>query len=444
MKTIISIAIFCVTTGVLAQDHFSGIATSRRGGLLNASYNPAELANLQTDYEVAIIATSVNFSNNRLGYSDLLSDNFEDKIFATDKKVNLLLDTELMGPGFAIKIQDWAFSFQSKAYAKINFSEVNPYLGDALTNENYLSLLNSVVISDGDNQRANGTVWGELAFGISKIIFEDDTHKFNAGVSMKLLFPGSYANFGARNFNGTIDIVAGNPELTNATANLNIAYSGGLAEDFTEFNNYSSALFGNLNGFAADFGLNYQLKDDQQYKLNAGVSLRNIGKMSFKDSNNHATNYTLNIPSGESLNLNQFQNVSNFEDVEEILLQSGYLTETPLSRDFRVNLPSLFSAYADLKIVSDFYVTVFGQQKLNEDDGNDQITTQNVLSITPRYATEKFEVFAPIASNEISGFTAGLGMHVGGFFVGSGSVLTALLADGQQADFYIGFRLGFN
>lgn len=92
-------------------------------------------------------------------------------------------------------------------------------------------------------------------------------------------------------------------------------------------------------------------------------------------------------------------------------------------------------------MIPNFYVTVYGQQKLNEDDANDQVTTQNVISVTPRYSTKKFEVYSPLASNEISGFTAGLGVGVGGFFIGSSSILTAL-GNGEQADIYLGFRLG--
>jgi hypothetical protein len=37
---------------------------------------------------------------------------------------------------------------------------------------------------------------------------------------------------------------------------------------------YSKSLFGKLNGFAVDLGFNYQLKDTNGYKVNAGVSVK--------------------------------------------------------------------------------------------------------------------------------------------------------------------------
>lgn len=433
-----------IGTSAFAQDHFSGITTSRRGGLLNASTNPAELANLKTKYEVGVFSLSFNLSNNRLGFDDLVSgDDLEQKLFEGNKDVDLRFDGEVYGPAFAMKMDKWAFSFSTKAYGKVNFNDVDPTIGDAVTNGALSSIFGASTIQSDKNQRANGTTWGEVAFGVSRNVYETDEHKFSVGVTLKLLFPGSYANLGLDKFSGTITNNLGNVNMTDASARMNISYSGDLADDFSDFGNYTSSLFGKLNGFATDLGVNYQWKDDNDgYKINAGAAVRNIGSMTFKSDNNSNSNYELNIPAGQSLNLNQFESVNSFKEIEEILLSSGYLTATSNSSDFKVKLPTVFSAYADVKVIPDFYVTVFGQQKLNKDDKDDQVTAQNVISVTPRYSTESFEVFAPLASNEISGFTSGLGFRAGGFFIGSSSVITALINDGEQADFYLGFRFG--
>lgn len=427
-----------------SQDHFSGISTSKRFGLLNASNNPAELSNLRTKYEIGVFSGSFNLSNNKLGFNDLVGGGkLEDKLFEGTKNVDLRFDGEMYGPSFAIKIDEWAFSFMTKAYSKINFDDVDPTIGDAVTQGTFGSILGSSTIQNSSNQRATGTAWGEISFGASRTIYEDEEHKFNAGISLKLLFPGSYANLGLRNFSGTITNNLGDVNLTDASANLNIAYSGDLAENFTDFDNYVGSLFGGLNGVATDIGVNYQWKDQNEgYRINAGLAIKNIGSMTFKSGNNTSTNYSLDVPSGQALNLNQFQDVQSLEDIEDILLASGYLNSSPMKKDIKVKLPSTFVAYADVQVVPDFYVTVFTQQKINKDEENDQITAQNVFSLTPRYSTEVFEVFAPLASNEISGFTAGLGFRVGGFFIGSSSIATALINDGEQADLYLGFRIG--
>lgn len=436
----------CVASSLssFAQEHFAGISTSSRGGILNASMNPAELSNLKTKYEVGVLSASFALSNNQLTFDEIInSDNFEEELFKDNKNIDLRFDAEVYGPSFAMKIEKWAFSFTTKAYAKVNADDINSTFGNAVTNNEFNALNASAFIENGSNQRLNGTTWGEIGFGVAREIYQDENHKFSAGATLKLLFPGSYANLGVDKFTGTLVPTAGGVGLTNASAGVNIAYSGKLADDFTETSNYTESLFGNLNGFAVDLGVNYQLKDQTEgYRINAGVSFKNMGSMTFKSGNNSSTNYELNIPNGAVLDLEQFNNAESLEDIETILLNSPYLIGSKNNKDIKVNLPSTFVAYADVKVISDFFVTVYTQQKLKEDADNDQITTQNVFSVTPRYSTNNFEVYAPLASNEISGFTAGLGFRYGGFFIGSSSAFTGLLGDGEQADVYLGFRIG--
>jgi hypothetical protein len=100
----------------------------------------------------------------------------------------------------------------------------------------------------------------------------------------------------------------------------------------------------------------------------------------------------------------------------------------------------LFTAYADLKLAERFYVSAFTQQKLVDDSDNDFSTTQNSITLTPRFSGENYEIFVPLSDNEISGFTGGFGFRLGGFFMGSGSIVTALINDATQADLYLGFR----
>lgn len=78
-----------------------------------------------------------------------------------------------------------------------------------------------------------------------------------------------------------------------------------------------------------------------------------------------------------------------------------------------------------------------------DDSDNDFSTTQNSITLTPRFSGENYEIYVPLSDNEISGFTGGFGFRLGGFFMGSGSILTAMINDTKQADIYLGFRIGF-
>lgn len=434
----------------LAQEHYSGITTSKRVGIINAGTNPSELANLSNPFEIQVLAVSVNASSNKVGFSDLINgSNLESLIFSGNESVDFSIDSEIYGPGFAMSWHDWGFAVTTKAHIKANVMDVDANLGDALTNAGISSLFQTTTINNNDNQRINATSWGEVGFSVARKVFENEKHKINAGVTFKLLFPGSYANIGAQQFRGTISNDAGTPYLSDAHASLNIAYSGSLANNFSNTSDYTSSIFGNLKGVATDIGMDYQLKDgDDGYKLKVGAAVKNIGSMTFKSDDNYSTNYVLNIPVATplnpGLNLNAFNNADGVKDIENILLDSGYLNKTSAEKkDFKVKLPTVLNLYADLKVIPKLNVTVFLQQKLNEDNGNDQIASQNSFSIIPRFGILRYEVFAPVAFNEISGTTVGLGFRAGGFFIGSSSIITGAISDSNQADLYLGYRFGF-
>jgi len=447
MKQIIVTASLLIGLNTFAQDHYSGISTSNRVGILNANINPAELVNLSKKFEVNIYGLSFNVANNKIAFSDISSDaDFETLIFQGNSPVNARIDAEINGPGLAIRWQKWGFAITTKAHAKFDMVDIDPTIGNAITSDNVF--LNTTLLNNPNNQRLSGTSYGEIGLSAARTFFENDNHKFSAGVTLKILFPGSYSNFGLSNLNGTVTENASGAYLTtNSPATLNIAYSGNLADSFTNFEDYSQSIFGGMNGFAGDIGFNYQWKKGKDYKLNAGLSIRNIGSMTFKDNNNSSTNYILNIqPNAQNpqgLDLSSFENVDNLSDVEQILSDSGYLTQTSGQSDFKVKLPTVLSTYADFKIVPKLYLTAYLQQKVNEDSGNDQITVPNIFSLTPRVNLGFFEAYAPVSFNEISGTNVGLGFRLGGFYLGTSSLVTALVSDSKQGDFYTGFRWAF-
>lgn len=447
-KTILLLS--CLAFGSsFGQDHFSGITTSKRVGILNGNMNPSEFSNLNSRFEIQIMALSLNVSNNKIGFSDIVDgNNFESLLFSGNDNVDFNLDAELAMPGVAFKFLDWGFAVTSKANIKANVVNVDSQLGEALVNNSDVIELFPALINSNGNQRVNATIWGELGFSVARKLWENDKNRINGGLTLKLLFPGSYANIGLSQFSGSITNDITGSRLNDANGNLNIAYSGNFGESFTDSSDYTSSLFGNLNGMATDFGFDYQLKNNigSGYKLKVGASVKNIGSMTFKGDDNVSNSYALHINDapGGGLNLNEFNDVEGLDDVEEILLNHPeYFTDTPNKNDIKVKLPTVFNLYADVKVISKLSVTFFMQQRMGDNEKDDQITALNSFSITPRVNLGPFEAFLPIGNNELSGATAGLGFRLGGFFLGSNSIITAVTNDSKQADAYFGFRFGF-
>ena len=65
-----------------------------------------------------------------------------------------------------------------------------------------------------------------------------------------------------------------------------------------------------------------------------------------------------------------------------------------------------------------------------------------MVVLTPRLVLGSFQIYSPWAHNQISGLTGGLGMQLGGFFIGSNALLTGTLANTMQADIHMGFSFG--
>ena len=449
MKKII-IALFVLNfIPVFAQEHFSGITTSKRVGILSGGNNPSEFANLSSLVEINLFASSFDVSNNKVGFEDLVDgNNLEKLIFAGNNPVNFSIDAQFAGPSVAFKVLNWGFGVSSKSFIKANIIDVDPNLGNAVSNNTANAALVETIISNNFNQRLNTTAWGEVGFSIARKIFSNKLHKLNGGITFKLLFPGAYANIGAGNFKGTITDQPNGLFLSDAQASLNIAYSGSLSGNYNNTGDYTTNLFGNLNGMATDIGFDYQfLPSGKSYRLKVGAAIKNMGSMTFKGKNNYSTDYTINIPTATAanpgFNLNDLGNAESIKDIEAILLNSPYLDKnTSESKDFKVKLPTVLNLYADVKIVSKLNITLFLQQRTNDNNANDQIISQNSFSITPRVNLGFFEAYIPVGFNEFSGTTGGFGFRLGGFFLGSNSVITALTSNSKQADIYFGTRFG--
>ena len=447
MKKLLFLAVFTFMLGAQAQEHFAGISTSKRVGIINLTINPSELANLNNHFEIQLLSSSMNVANNKVGFNDLLDDtNTENLLLSGTKPINFNFSNEIMGPGVAVRLLKWRFAVTSKVNIKAGVLNVNPVLASYLTGSDTQVLpIGGDVINYFSNQRFNGTMWGEVGFAVARKVWENEKGLLNAGINLKMLFPGAYANMGIGNFKGTVSNDGGDLYLENTDANVNFAYSGSLAQEFTNSQQYTNSLFGNLDGLAADIGVDYQLKKGNSYKLKVGASIMNLGGMTYNDNNNNSTDYKLKISNGQKLFLNFFDGVDDIPAIKQHLIDEAALgniefSEITSNKDFRVSLPTTLNLYADVHLISKLNVTLFTQQKLNSNSGNNQITAQTIYSVTPRFGIGFFEAYLPISTNDVSGTNAGLGFRLGGFFMGSNSILSAISADSKQIDLNFGFR----
>jgi hypothetical protein len=291
-----------------------------------------------------------------------------------------------------------------------------------------------------NNQRVTLGGWSELDLMAAKELFRIGNQSLSVGSNLRLIFPALYANLGLSNFRGTIVEDDFNVRLTDAFGELNIAYSDPILGDEFGFERSSFRLRG-IGGVALDLGASYTLeREEGKSLLNAGISLRNIGGMSFRGNPSNTT-YTMNIPEGEYLRIDDFD--GDFEDIEQQLLSTGYFSILRDPNRTRVNFPTMINAYAEFSPVNLFHVSLFIQQRLSNESLNNLITQQNMVVVTPRIVLGKFEIYSPWSHYQVAGINGGLGLQFGGFFVGSHSIVTGLIADTKQVDVHVGLSWGF-
>ncbi|WP_291787406.1 DUF5723 family protein [Cecembia sp.] len=443
-QKIFTLLLFLLASNFLnAQNSFLGIQNSQRKSMHSVGMNPAEINNLNRKIEVNLFSLQGSLGNNILSFQDVLQDpdNMLETVFQNaNKPVNVRTNVEVLGPSLGIKLNRWAFGISSQSFASLNVIDLDPKLGESISSNRMGTVRNEFSINSPLNQRININGWTELGVTAGLELIELNTHSLSVGATFKLLFPYLYTNVGLDKINGTLIQENDEVYLTNINGSANLSYSNDFLEDDAFGFTRNAFNFQNLEGFGVDLGATYSWKDDLGTKVNAGLSLRNLGSMTFGRNQVNRT-YQVNIPANEIFRLDNLE--GNLNEIEQQLVESGYFSNRSQLEGIQTSLPALLAAYGELKISRIFYLSVYAQQRFNSVNNNDQLPAQNLFAVTPRLILGNFEVYSPWVRYEVAGLTGGIGFRFGGFFIGSHSVLTGLIADTNQADIHIGLSLGF-
>lgn len=271
-------------------------------------------------------------------------------------------------------------------------------------------------------------------------IWATEDQALSIGGTFKFLIPGAYVNIGLNNLQGKFMQNKDESSLSDARGTLHISYPQKLEDwdiDELAIDRFS---LNNISGFAVDLGITHQWKRDGIPQFSSGLSIKNLGGLNL-GSDQVINSYAMDIPADESFRLDQLE--GDLEEIEGQLLGSGYFTKSSQRGEARTNLPTMVSVYTDIKVSRIFQVSVFGQLRLSNLENNTHLINQNVFAITPRLILGAFEIYSPWGNYEVTGLTGGAGLRLGGFFVGSHSVLTGFLANSKQVDVHLGLSMGF-
>ena len=349
-----------------------------------------------------------------------------------------------------------------------NIDNIDPMLAylaeEELEDENFWNTqLNEELIN------INHMTWAEYGFNYSQIIKEEGEHFLKGGLNLKYLAGYAAAYLFSNNFQYNLY----NDDTTQfLSGDFGYGYSESI-EDAANENLDSDGLFGapkaSANGFGLDLGIVYEwrpdykdykfdmdgetnlwARDQNKYKLRVGLSLTDLGGMSFKKG---GLSRDFSVQTSNLFDLNTFDAAGDLYELDSIV--NGLIVEssnagnsewTAGERDtastFFMRTPSAFSFQVDYHIWKSFYVNATGIFNIVSRNRDAKVKVPSQFSITPSFDFAWLGVHLPISINSYSGFKAGLATRLGPLTLGVTDFRT-LFAAGQVrgAEFFAGVHI---
>lgn len=434
-KLFLSCLIIVICNLSLHAQSYIGHSIDNYSGVHGIILNPSSVVDgrMRTDINISSVSVFGGSDYFAIDLDNLPEDgdsfSFEDDLDKYPKEDNqFFLNVDALGPSVMFNLSPkHSIGITTRARTFLNFNNLNGRL--------YEDLSDGFSSSDSyDFQMKNytGTIhaWGEFGVTYGRILLDKEIHFIKAGITLKYLLGGGSAFSSTPQLTGNFN---GSSEILTSQGFLYYGNSLGFDPEDINFENTSSGFGGDL-GFTYEYRIDTNLDTlsikDNKYKLKLGLSVTDIGSISYDDSS--LTTYRLT----------NSVNTQNFEDksIEEILEENYDGEEQILSS--RINLPTAIHFLADYNIRKHLYLSLNGSFSLIGNDWEQSNRVINTVTLTPRFETKIFSFYLPLGVRQYDDFSAGAGFRFGPLTVGSASALSLLLSDSSKtADVFLGLKV---
>jgi len=435
-----------------------GFSFDNYTGIYGSVTNPANTA--QSKYRWHINATSYNqlgiadfgtidyfnIEGNPNGFNGV---NFEEHNSNSLNSNFMVSDFDVMLPSILYNIND------NHAVGLIirsrNFSDFSNFNGQLLADLN-----NGFENTEGGefNSVFKNTTqqWKEIGLNYAFVLLNSNYHFIKIGGTAKYLMgnkaveargtlAGNYTqgNSGEVNFN-SIDL-----------SYLNTTGESNLQNNPEKF--YSNA-FGNFenngSGYGGDIGFVYEWRPRETnrvdvrsnagavntYKLKISTSILDIGSITYKSSiekDSLFSNAPTSIEKNEIIENGLVEAIKQKSDVNSNLKQGEVTFALPRSLNIGVDY-ILFNN-------KNYYINLNYIKSLTKQEDLFTNSRLDLITLTPRYETQKFSVYLPITYEQNSSdVSAGIGVRFGPITIGS-AALSNFIIDGNMKHLYFGLNL---
>ena len=457
-----------------------GTATGNWAGTQSLYLNPAGMADSRQKFVFEVLGVNsyvendIGTLNNKVLFSQLNSKELlkVNDVFKFDNRqtVNIMLPyAEVRGPGFM-----WSLDHKNSVAITTRLRGANQFSG--VNEQIYRTVLDPTYgASHGDYTTIsrkfqwNAATWGEIGFSYARTVVDHGANFLSVGGTVRYLAGGAYVSMRGNSVDAQYYAAQDSLRISNANVEFasNVAYSYKKVDAANDANSSPSMIGRYLgkkggSGIGGDIGINYEFRPNPEqylyepedgkkgkrvqdhgsvkYKLRVSAAVTDIGSIRFSSNVNNKAVATGN---GYILGRTVGDNVNNYQNFVKYADAHGFDVAT-VKTDATYHLPTTMVLGVDYKIYRNFYVNATSMTNLARRDqlGNffyDQVT------ITPRFDKDVISIGIPITYNIFSeSFKAGLGVRIGGFFIG-GDDLLGLIGNNQYGvNLYTGLSVPIN
>ncbi len=441
-KNLLALVAFASFVSANAQSYL-GYTHDNYAGVQSVLFNPASIVDSRFKTDINLFSISTLATNDAYGVN--LLDAFKSGYdFETQANKSLALsnnaafNTDVMGPSFMFNIAPkHSLAIFTRARATVNVLNVNGNVIDELSKDN----TNNFDYSIG-SPNAVGNSWGELGLSYAAVLYQNGAHFLKGGVTAKYLQGVANYHFQANGVQLKYVENTINPQNSQYTSTGTAVY--GSSQDFNVDSDVK--VDSKSKGYGFDLGLVYEWRPDYEssrsdlnnlkyvnkYKLRFGVSVTDIGSMTYDKGVRNAYN----------LNKTITQNDVDAADDFDQFLKDNYAA-TPVNGTVKSYLPTALHADVDWNIHNKFYLNLNGDFSVVDKNKLNQNSIADRVSITPRYESRWFSFYLPVSYMDYNKQAqVGVGLRTGIFFIGSGSAVTNLISNNSRAvDFHLGMKI---
>lgn len=476
---------FCISVSLSAQNYL-GVQSSNYAGVMGTDIQPASFVDSRFVFDLNLASFNFNLYNNAMSfdtkdmpkwwtksfldtaiYSSWASPDstFMDRYVIRNydanstKLLGIYTNTQIDILNFMFHIKPTiAVGFSAKMRSITNIDNIDPKLAILAENALDYSALWNVKLNE-ELLSVNHLTWLEYGINYAQVLKQDGEHFMKIGGRAKYLSGLAAGYLWTDNFQY---------KLSNADTSMSLQgdFDYGYSGNIDGYANGSSSGIPKQTskfGLGLDLGFVYEWRpewkeykydmdgetniwrrDQEKYKIRAGVSIIDIGGMKFQKGG-LSRNFSVN--SNSLFNLHVFDQDTSLADMDGTI--DSLITASPdwsssqnPASTFYMKTPTALSLQFDYHIWKWFYVNTTGMVNLLSKKSGNHVRVANQWSITPSFDYAWFGLHVPVSINSYSGFKAGIATRLGPLTVGMTDFKT-LFSTGQVrgAEFFAGLRV---